>query len=186
MSVLVVGVSHKTAPVSVLERLALDADGVAKLVREVIDSDHVLEATALATCNRIEVYADVDRFHGSVETVSRLLCERAGEKPEDVVPHLYVHYDDGAVSHLFGVAAGLESMVVGEGQISARPATRCAWGRSTAPSAPRSTCCSSRPCGSASAPTPRPTSTAPRRRWSASPSSAPPSTSGRWPASTWS
>ncbi len=117
MSVLVVGVSHKTAPVSVLERLALSADGVAKLVREVIDSDHVLEATALATCNRIEVYADVDRFHGSVETVSRLLCERAGEKPEDVVPHLYVHYDDGAVSHLFGVAAGLESMVVGEGQI---------------------------------------------------------------------
>jgi glutamyl-tRNA reductase len=117
MSVLVVGVSHKTAPVSVLERLALDADAVAKLVRDVADSEHVLEATALATCNRVEVYAEVDRFHGSVETVSRLLCERADQAPEDVVPHLYVHYDDGAVSHLFGVAAGLDSMVVGEGQI---------------------------------------------------------------------
>ena len=117
MSVLVVGVSHKTAPVSVLERLALDGDGVAKLVREVAESDHVLEATALATCNRVEIYADVDRFHGSVETVSRLLCERAGQEPEAVVPHLYVHYDDGAVSHLFNVASGLDSMVVGEGQI---------------------------------------------------------------------
>ncbi|HSE69858.1 MAG TPA: glutamyl-tRNA reductase, partial [Nocardioidaceae bacterium] len=126
MSVLVVGVSHKTAPVAVLERLALDAEGVSKLLHEVIDSEHVLEATALATCNRVEIYAEVDRFHGSVERVSRLLCERAGEKPEDVVPHLYVHYDDGAVSHLFNVASGLDSMVVGEGQIlgQARDALR--------------------------------------------------------------
>ena len=126
MSVLVVGVSHKTAPVSVLEQLALDSDAVAKLVHDVADSEHVLEATALATCNRIEIYAEVDRFHGSVEVVSRLLCERAGQSPEEVVPHLYVHYDDGAVSHLFNVASGLDSMVVGEGQIlgQARDALR--------------------------------------------------------------
>ena len=126
MSVLVVGVSHKTAPVSVLERLALDADGVRKLVVDVSDSEHVMEATVLATCNRVEIYAEVDRFHGSVEAVSRLLCERADEEPEDVVAHLYVHYDDGAVSHLFNVAAGLDSMVVGEGQIlgQARDALR--------------------------------------------------------------
>ena len=126
MSVLVVGVSHRTAPVSVLEQLALDTDGVQKLIHQVIESEHVLEATALATCNRVEIYAEVDRFHGSVETVSRLLCERADEKPEDVVPHLYVHYDDGAVSHLFNVASGLDSMVVGEGQIlgQAREALR--------------------------------------------------------------
>ena len=126
MSVLVVGVSHKTAPVSVLERLALDAAGVDKLVHDVNASEHVLEATALATCNRVEIYAEVDRFHGSVEIVSRLLCELADESPEDVVPHLYVHYDDGAVSHLFNVASGLDSMVVGEGQIlgQARDALR--------------------------------------------------------------
>ncbi len=117
MSVLVVGVSHKTAPVAVLERLALDRDGLDKLVYDVVHSDHVLEATVLATCNRVEIYADVDRFHGSVEEVSRLLCELADEAPEDVVPHLYVHYDDGAVSHLFHVASGLDSMVLGEGQI---------------------------------------------------------------------
>jgi glutamyl-tRNA reductase len=117
MSVLVVGVSHKTAPVAVLERLALDADGVDKLVENVMACEHVLEATALTTCNRVEVYAEVERFHGSIEAVSRLLCEIADEAPEDVVPHLYVHYDDGAVSHVFGVAAGLDSMVIGESQI---------------------------------------------------------------------
>ena len=126
MSVLVVGVSHKTAPVSVLEQLALPREGVGKLIRDVINSEHVLEATVLATCNRVEIYAEVERFHGSVETVSRLLCELADEMPEDVVPHLYVHYDDGAVSHLFNVASGLDSMVVGEGQIlgQARDALR--------------------------------------------------------------
>jgi len=117
MSVLVVGVSHKTAPVSVLERLALDPSGVDKLVHAVAGCEHVLEATVLATCNRIEIYAEVDRFHGSVEAVSRMLCELAGERPEDIVPHLYVHYDDGAVGHLFHVVSGLDSMVVGEGQI---------------------------------------------------------------------
>lgn len=117
MSVLVVGVSHKSAPVALLERLALDPEGVTKLVDDLMGSDHVGEATVIATCNRLEVYADVDRFHGSVEEVSRLLVERAGESTEALVPHLYVHYDDGAVSHLFNVASGLDSMVVGEGQI---------------------------------------------------------------------
>ncbi|RJS46113.1 glutamyl-tRNA reductase [Nocardioides cavernaquae] len=130
MSVLVVGVSHKTAPVSVLERLALTPDGVGKLIADVAAIEHVTEVTALATCNRIEVYAEVDRFHGSVEEVSRLLCERSGMATSDItsdlLPHLYVHYDDGAVSHLFHVAAGLDSMVVGEGQIlgQARDALR--------------------------------------------------------------
>lgn len=117
MSVLVVGVSHKTAPVALLERVALDGGGVAKLIREVTDLDHVGEATVISTCNRTEVYADVDRFHGSVEPISRMLGERLGGTPEEVVSHLYVHYEDSAVSHLFHVASGLDSMVVGESQI---------------------------------------------------------------------
>ncbi|CAA9349460.1 MAG: Glutamyl-tRNA reductase [uncultured Nocardioidaceae bacterium] len=117
MSVLVVGVSHHTAPVALLERLALPADGIEKLVHAVASADHVQEATVLATCNRIETYTEVDRFHGSVDAVCRALCELSGQPSADVVPHLYVHYDDGAVSHLFNVAAGLDSMVVGEGQI---------------------------------------------------------------------
>jgi glutamyl-tRNA reductase len=117
MSVLVVGISHNSAPVALLERVALDADGVHKLVHEVASCEHVTEATVIATCNRLEIYADVDRFHGSVEDVSRLLVERAGEATGAMLPHLYVHYDDGAVAHLFHVAAGLDSMAVGEGQI---------------------------------------------------------------------
>jgi glutamyl-tRNA reductase len=117
MSVLVVGASHRSAPVPVLERLALDADGANKLAADVLQSPHVSEATVVSTCNRVEVYAEVDRFHGSVEDVSATLAERAGESRAEVVPHLYVHFDEGAVAHLFAVAAGLDSMVVGESQI---------------------------------------------------------------------
>jgi glutamyl-tRNA reductase len=117
MSVLVVGVSHRTAPVAVLEKLAVDAVGVDKLLHDLAGTEYVREATVLATCNRIEIYSEVERFHGSVEAVSRLLCELSDTDPEAVVPHLYVHYDDASVSHLFHVASGLDSMVVGEGQI---------------------------------------------------------------------
>ena len=80
----------------------------------------------ISTCNRVEIYAEVDRFHGSVEEVSRLLVEPAGEPTESMLPHLYVHYDDGAVSHLFHVAAGLDSMAVGEGQILGQTRERAA------------------------------------------------------------
>ncbi|WP_323793589.1 glutamyl-tRNA reductase [Nocardioides sp.] len=117
MSVLVVGISHNSAPVGILERVALDADGVHKLVSDAVSCGNVTEATVISTCNRVEIYAEVDRFHGSVEDLSRLLVERAGETAEMMLPHLYVHYDDGAVAHLFQVAAGLDSMAVGEGQI---------------------------------------------------------------------
>ena len=117
MSVLVVGMSHNSAPVSLLERVALDDDGVQKLVNEAVASEHVAEATVISTCNRVEIYTEVDRFHGSVEMLSRLFVDRAGAGTEALLPHLYVHYDDGAVSHLFQVAAGLDSMAVGESQI---------------------------------------------------------------------
>lgn len=117
MSVLVVGISHRTAPVSVLEKVALDSDHVPKLVHAVNEIEHVGEATVLSTCNRCEIYADVDRFHGSVEAISALLCERAGLRPDELLAHVYVHYDDAAISHLFSVASGLDSMVIGESQI---------------------------------------------------------------------
>ncbi|NYI99519.1 glutamyl-tRNA reductase [Nocardioides thalensis] len=117
MSVLVVGISHNSAPVSLLERVALDDDGVQKLIADAAASEHVSEATVISTCNRLEIYTEVDRFHGSVEAISRLLVERAGAQTEAMLPHLYVHYDDGAISHLFQVAAGMDSMAVGEGQI---------------------------------------------------------------------
>ena len=117
MSVLVVGLSHNSAPVQLLEQVSFDGDELQKLVTDIAHSEHVTEATVIATCNRVEIYTEVDRFHGSVEDLSKLLGERAGVTVETLLPHLYVHYDDGAVSHLFQVAAGLDSMAVGEGQI---------------------------------------------------------------------
>jgi glutamyl-tRNA reductase len=117
MSVLVVGLSHNSAPVSMLEAVAVDHDELHKLITDVSHAEHVAEATIIATCNRLEIYTEVDRFHGSVEALSRMLIDKAGGDVEAMLPHLYVHYDDGAVSHLFKVAAGLDSMAVGEGQI---------------------------------------------------------------------
>ena len=117
MSVLVVGMSHNSAPVAILEQVARDAEGSLKLIRDAFDIEHVVEATVLSTCNRIEVYAEVERFHGSVEAISRLILSPSTESSELLVPHLYVHYDDAAVSHLFHVGSGLDSMVVGESQI---------------------------------------------------------------------
>jgi glutamyl-tRNA reductase len=117
MTALVVGISHRSAPIALLEQLAVDTDGATKLIEDVLANPHVSEATVVATCNRLEIYAAVDRFHGSVEDISTLLLEPAEDSVETLVPHLYVHYDDGAVSHLFRVAAGLDSMAVGEAQI---------------------------------------------------------------------
>jgi glutamyl-tRNA reductase len=117
MSILIVGASHRTASVELLERLALDAASAAKLRAAALDADHVAEAVVLATCNRIEVYAEVDRFHGSVEDLTALLAEYAGQSMDEILGSLYVHYDEAAVAHLFEVATGLDSMVIGESQI---------------------------------------------------------------------
>lgn len=117
MSLLVVGLSHRSAPVSVLERAALTADAQAKLLQDTLATEPAAEAAVLATCNRIELYADVDKFHAGVAELSTLLARHAGAGLEELTPYLYVHYEDRAVHHLFSVACGLDSMVVGEGQI---------------------------------------------------------------------
>lgn len=117
MSALVVGLSHHTAPVTVLERAALSADAVEKLLADVHSAEHICEAVAVVTCNRVELYADVATFHGGVEEISSLLARHVQADLAELTSHLYVHYEDAAVSHLFHVASGLDSMVVGESQI---------------------------------------------------------------------
>ncbi|MGW4629922.1 glutamyl-tRNA reductase [Streptomyces rubiginosohelvolus] len=117
MSLLVVGLSHRSAPVSVLERASLAADTQAKLLQDTLAAEPATEAAVLATCNRIELYADVDKFHAGVAELSTLLAQHSGVGLEELTPYLYVHYEDRAVHHLFSVACGLDSMVVGEGQI---------------------------------------------------------------------
>ncbi|MDT7710522.1 MAG: glutamyl-tRNA reductase, partial [Pseudonocardiales bacterium] len=117
MSVLVVGLSHRSAPVEVLERAAVGADDVPKLLDEMVHSTHVSEVVLLSTCNRIEVYAVVDAFHGGLADVSAVLSRHSGMPLTELTEHFYVHYAGSAVQHLFAVASGLDSMVVGEAQI---------------------------------------------------------------------
>jgi glutamyl-tRNA reductase len=115
--VLVVGLSHKSAPVVTLERAAVSGDTLTKLLRDVAQAEPVAEAFVVSTCNRVEVYAEVDRFHAGVTAICELLARHCGMPPHELTPHLYVHYEDRAVSHLLAVAAGLDSMVIGEDQI---------------------------------------------------------------------
>jgi len=117
VSVLVVGLSHKSAPVAVLERAAVSGDTLTKLLRDVVQAEPVAEAFVVSTCNRVEVYAEVDRFHAGVTAICELLARHCGVPSHELTQYLYVHYEDRAVSHLLAVAAGLDSMVVGEDQI---------------------------------------------------------------------
>ena len=117
MSLLVLGLSHRTAPVGLLERAALTGDEPVRLLHAAAAAAPVGEAALVSTCNRIELYTDVDKFHAGVDELSVLLAEHTGVGIEELTAHLYVHYEDRAVHHLFSVACGLDSMVVGEGQI---------------------------------------------------------------------
>ncbi|GLW23679.1 glutamyl-tRNA reductase [Microbispora amethystogenes] len=117
MSILVVGLSHRTTPVALLERVTIGGDALVKLLHDLQADENVSEALVVSTCNRVEVYAAVDRFHGGLGAVTNLLAAHSGLPHERLAPHLYVHYEERAVQHLFTVACGLDSMVVGEGQI---------------------------------------------------------------------
>jgi glutamyl-tRNA reductase len=117
MSVLVVGLSHKSAPLATLERAVVSGDALGKLLRDVFHAENVAGTFVISTCNRAEIYADVDKFHGGVAAICELLARHSGIPPAELTPHLYVHYEDRAVQHLLAVACGLDSMVVGESQI---------------------------------------------------------------------
>lgn len=117
MSVLVVGLSHKSAPVATLELAAVSGDALSKLIHDVAHAEPVAETFVVSTCNRVEVYADVDRFHAGVTAICELLARHCGMPAAELTQHLYVHYEDRAVGHLLAVASGLDSVVAGEGQI---------------------------------------------------------------------
>jgi len=117
VSFLVVGMSHKSAPIDILERVSLDTDASVKLSHHVLETPFVSEAVVISTCNRVEIYVEAERFHGSVEEVSGLLADHAGLDREEFVRHVYVHFDEAVVAHLFAVASGLDSMIPGESQI---------------------------------------------------------------------
>lgn len=118
MSVLVVGLNHKTAPVGLLDQVAVPSQELPKALASLTGREHVTEAVVLSTCNRVEVYARVSRYHGAMADIRDFFGEWAGVAPEDVTECAYDYYADAAASHLFGVTAGLDSMVIGERQIA--------------------------------------------------------------------
>ena len=117
MSILLFGVSHRSAPVSVLEQLSIDESDQIKIVDQVLQSPLVTEVMLLSTCNRVEVYAVVDAFHGGLSVIGQVLSEYSGMSMGDLTKNAYVRYCEAAVEHLFAVASGLDSAVVGEQQV---------------------------------------------------------------------
>ncbi|MGN7248078.1 glutamyl-tRNA reductase [Janibacter anophelis] len=117
MSLLAFGLNHRRAPISVLERAALDEASLSRIVEAASASPDITEHLVVATCNRTEVYAEVSAFHGAVADLTEALTSATEITHDDLKAHLDLHYGDAAVAHVFNVAAGLDSMAVGEAQI---------------------------------------------------------------------
>ncbi len=125
MSILVLGINHRSGPLSVLEQVALDDQLMSKAVESLVRRDNLREAVVISTCNRTEVYAVTEVFHGAYADIRDFFCDQASVGPDDLHEHLYSQHDDEAVRHLFNVAAGLDSAVVGESEILGQ--LRSAW-----------------------------------------------------------
>jgi len=127
VSVVVIGLNHRSTSLDLLERMTIGEAALPKALHDLISRDDVSEAVVLSTCNRTEVYAVAERFHGAYKDIRDFLAEVAFLAPEDFSDHLYVHYDAPAVAHLFAVAAGLDSAVLGETEILGQ--VKVAWHR---------------------------------------------------------
>ena len=117
MSFVVVGLNHRTVPLPVLERVNVPPALIPKALRDLAGREYLAEVALLSTCNRTEVYALCTKFHPGVADASEFLAEQAGMKAADLTEHIYSYYDEAAIAHLFGVAAGVDSVILGEGQI---------------------------------------------------------------------
>ncbi len=127
MSVVVVGLSHRSVPLDLLERMAIGEPRIPKALGDLLGREFVSEAVLLSTCHRVEAYVVAERYHGAAQDVRNFLSELAYVAPEEFSDHLYTYTDETAAAHLFGVAAGLDSLVVGESQILGQ--VRDAWDR---------------------------------------------------------
>jgi glutamyl-tRNA reductase len=117
VSIVVIGVNHRTAPLSLLERVAVSRESLPKTIAGLTSRPNVREVVVLSTCNRTEVYAVAERFHGAYADIRDFFCELGGLAPDELHSHLYSQHDQSAVEHLFEVAAGLDSAVLGESEI---------------------------------------------------------------------
>lgn len=128
MSIVVFGVNHRTGPLALLERVTIADDAIAKTIHGLMSRPNIREAVVLSTCNRTEVYAVAEKFHGAYGDLRDFFCDLGGFSADELAPHLYSQHDEAAVSHLFEVAAGLDSAVLGESEILGQ--VRDAWNRS--------------------------------------------------------
>ena len=117
MSVLVVGMSHQSAPVALLEKLSMDSAVQDSACGKLVAADSLSEAMIISTCNRMEIYTVTNSFHSGVQEVVRVITQVSGVSEEELRSYLYVRYADAAAEHLMSVTSGLDSMVVGEQQI---------------------------------------------------------------------
>jgi glutamyl-tRNA reductase len=117
VSVVVVGLNHRTVPLDVLERMAVNDARLPKALYDLRTRPNLSEAVVLSTCNRTEIYAVAERYHGAIDDIRSFLTDVSGLNVEDFSDHIYAYHDDFAVSHLFKVASGLDSAVVGETEI---------------------------------------------------------------------
>jgi len=117
VSLVVVGLNHRTAAVDLLERMTVHVVGLPKALHDLAAREHLAEVALLSTCNRTEVYARTTRFHDGVDDVRHFLADCSGVDPDALAEQLYTYHDDAAIAHLFGVASGLDSMIIGESEI---------------------------------------------------------------------
>ena len=117
MSLVVVGLHHRTTPIEVLERMTIPPAGLTKALAQVRSGDDIAEAIIVSTCNRTEIYAVCETFHGALGQLHRFLADRSGLPIERFAPHLFTAYDDAVARHLFTVSSGLDSAVVGETEV---------------------------------------------------------------------
>lgn len=125
MSIIVIGVNHRTSPVELLEKVMIPETSMPKALHSLIVRDDIREAVVLSTCNRTEVYAVAERFHGAYSDIRDFLCESSGMPLDEITPHLYSQHDEDAIMHLFEVASGIDSAVLGETEIVGQ--VRGAW-----------------------------------------------------------
>jgi glutamyl-tRNA reductase len=117
MHIAVIGLSHRTAPVEIRERLSIPEHNMEASLHQLREAEQVLEASILSTCNRLEIYALLRHPDQGIEAVGAFLSSISGLRVEELTPHLFTYHHADAVAHLLRVAAGLDSLVLGEGQI---------------------------------------------------------------------
>ena len=117
MNIAVIGLSHRTAPVEVREKLSISDEHIEESFNSLKANDQVLEVSILSTCNRLEIYALVKNQELGISAIKEFLIMHSGLTKEDLYPHLFSFNQAEAVNHLMRVSGGLDSLVLGEGQI---------------------------------------------------------------------